>query len=244
MPFTATNASRMTRRPPTRSPQDGIVAAGHHSSATTPSYNGMAGPGAGSGFGSGLGAAEIRPRDAVAEAAILRRMARGETAALNDLWDVWSRPLFAVAVRALGSAEDAEEVLQDALVRFWNKAPDYDFSQSQPFTWAVMILRGLIHDRLRARRRRPVLVSSSSSSITGGAIDFPSEFFPPGQRGDLEQALSLLTPDERQALDIAVFHPATHEEIATRLGQPLGTVKSRIRRALDKLRSALTEDSP
>ena len=52
----------------------------------------------------------------------------------------------------------------------------------------------------------------------------------------------MLTPDERQALDIAVFHPATHEEIAARLGQPVGTIKSRIRRALEKLRSALTED--
>ncbi|MES2708237.1 MAG: sigma-70 family RNA polymerase sigma factor [Verrucomicrobiota bacterium] len=182
--------------------------------------------------------APVRERDALAEADILHRMSRGETAALNDLWDAWSRPLFAVAVRALGSAEDAEEVLQDALVRFWNKAPDYDFRQSQPFTWAVMILRGLIHDRLRARRRRPVLVAG------GNSPEGITESLPPGQRGDLEQALSMLTPDERQALDIAVFHPATHEEIATRLGQPLGTVKSRIRRALDKLRSALTEEFP
>lgn len=180
--------------------------------------------------------APLRERNLTAELEILRRMAGGETPALNDLWDAWSRPLFAVAVRALGSAEDAEEVLQDALVRFWNKAPDYDSSQSQPFTWAVMILRGLIHDRLRARRRRPVLVGGECHP------EGTAETMPPGQRGDLEQALSLLTPDERQALDIAVFHPATHEEIATRLGQPLGTVKSRIRRALDKLRSALTED--
>ncbi|MDB6134933.1 MAG: polymerase subunit sigma-70 [Verrucomicrobiales bacterium] len=177
-------------------------------------------------------------RDAAEEAGILHRMALGETEALHDLWEVWSRPLFAVAVRALGSMEDAEEVLQDALVRFWNKAAEYDSRQSQPFTWAVMILRGLIHDRLRARRRRPVLVSSHLHP------DFAAEIHLPGQRGDLEQALSLLTPDERQALDIAVFHPATHEEIATRLGQPLGTVKSRIRRALDKLRSALTDDAP
>lgn len=238
MPFTATNASRMTRRPPTRFPQDGIAAAGHGSGFTSLPHPVPA-------MGSAAGVETARQRDAVAEAAILHRMARGETAALNDLWDAWSRPLFAVAVRALGSAEDSEEVLQDALVRFWNKAPDYDFSQSQPFTWAVMILRGLIHDRLRARRRRPVLISSSAfTNSTGNPADFASEPALPGQRGDLERALSLLTPDERQALDIAVFHPATHEEIATRLGQPLGTVKSRIRRALDKLRSALTEDSP
>lgn len=176
-----------------------------------------------------------RGRDAVAETDILVRMARGETAALHELWNAWSRPLFAVAVRALGNAEDAEEVLQDALVRFWNKAPDFDPEQCQPFTWAVMILRGLILDRLRARRRRPVL-------ITGPHTDISSESHPPGQRGDLEHALAELSPDERQALDIAVFHPATHEEIAARLGQPLGTVKSRLRRALEKLRHALTED--
>lgn len=176
-------------------------------------------------------------RDPVAEAGMLERMAGGETAALTELWEAWSRPLFAVAVRALGNTEDAEEVLQDALVRFWKKAPKYNPEQSQPFTWAVMILRGLIHDKLRARRRSPVLVTAGPDRGESAA-----ETMAPGLRGDLEQALGMLTPDERQALDIAVFQPSTHEEIAARLGQPLGTVKTRIRRAFEKLRSALLED--
>lgn len=169
---------------------------------------------------------------------MLYRLGKGELAALNDLWETWSRPLYAFAVRALASTEDAEEVLQDALVRFWKNAPEYDPAQSQPFTWAVMILRGLIQDRLRARRRRPVLVAGSCP------VEGIAQTMAPGFGGDLEQALTMLTPDERQALDIAVFHPATHEEIAARLGQPLGTIKTRLRRAFEKLRTALTEEIP
>ncbi len=177
-----------------------------------------------------------RSRDAAAEAGILARMAKGDSTALAELWDAWSRPLFAVACHALGSQEDAEEVLQDALVKYWRKAPQFDPAKSQPYTWGMMLLRGLIHDRLRARKRIPVLVSCEF------AVDHASSASEAGGTSDLLHALTALTPEERQTLDIAVFQPSTHEEIARRLGQPLGTIKSRIRRALDKLHSALTED--
>ncbi|MDB6068845.1 MAG: polymerase subunit sigma-70 [Verrucomicrobiales bacterium] len=177
-----------------------------------------------------------RMRDPVAEAAILARMGRGDAAALPELWEAWSRPLFAVAMHALGNQEDAEEVLQDALVKFWRKAAEFDAALSQPFTWGMMLLRGLIQDRLRARRRRPVLVGGDS------ALDHASCSEPSGGTSDLLEALASLSPEERQALDVAVFQPGTHEEIARRMGQPLGTVKGRIRRALEKLHAALTED--
>jgi RNA polymerase sigma-70 factor, ECF subfamily len=180
------------------------------------------------------------PHDVTAESRILARVGRGETAALTDLWDVWSRPLFAVAVRALGSAEDAEEVLQDALVRFWEKAATYDQSKCQPFSWGMMILRGLIFDRLRKRQCRPQLVSGHTIDQEFPAIGFSV----PGEQMDLETALATLSPEEREALHSAVFEPATHEAIALRLSQPLGTVKSRIRSALTKLRAALVDDAP
>lgn len=177
-----------------------------------------------------------RTRDPTAEAGILARMAQGDAAALPELWDAWSRPLFAVAFHALGNQEDAEEILQDALVKYWRKAAQFDPARSQPFTWGMMLLRGLIQDRLRSRKRIPVLVCREL------AVDHASCTPQPGGTSDLLHALTSLTPEERQALDIAVFQPSTHEEIAQRLGQPLGTIKSRIRRALEKLHSALTED--
>ena len=178
--------------------------------------------------------------DVAAETRILKRLGRGDAAALTLLWDAWSRPLFAVAVRALGSKEDAEEVLQDALVRYWQKAATYNETRCLPFSWAVMILRGLIFDRLRKRQCRPELISNENMDQ-----NFPDpDFTLPGGQMDLEAALATLTAEEREALQSAVFEPATHEAIAQRLAQPLGTVKSRIRTALAKLRAALMDETP
>ena len=183
--------------------------------------------------------------DAAREASILHRLGRRETAALTELWDAWSRPLFAIAVRALGSVEDAEEVLQDALVRFWEKAPSYDPAQSAPFTWGIMILRGLLFDRLRARQRRPLMMSGQPDSqdilqhLATAALDPLSC----GGQHDLASAFATLSPQEREVIQSAVFEPATHEAIALRLNQPLGTIKTRIRLALAKFRAALVDAS-
>ncbi len=177
------------------------------------------------------------PTAADGEAALLRRLAEGDVAALDEVWAAWNRPLFAYAWRALGSVEDAEEVLQDALVKFWEKAAGYDRDKARPFSWALMITRGLVCDRLRLRQRRPVLVSESATTTDPAA---PPAV--PGTRSDLQRALSALTAEEREALDFALFQPTTHEDLAARLGQPLGTVKARLRRAVHKLRAALAEE--
>jgi RNA polymerase sigma-70 factor, ECF subfamily len=177
-----------------------------------------------------------RERDPILEASLVAKMGKGDRAAIPELWAAWSRPLFAIAMRGLDNAGDAEEVLQDAFVKYWKKAALFDPGRCQPFSWAVMILRGLLLDKLRARRSRPVLVAGTFVEMTAGG-----ESVGHGLRSDLEWALAQLSGDERQALEMAVFQPGTHEELAARLGQPLGTVKARIRKAVEKIRAALTE---
>lgn len=187
-------------------------------------------------FGASL---EQRYGEAVeVEALLLRQMARGDKAGLTGLWDAWSRPLFAIAMRGLQNVEDAEEALQDAMVKYWEKAAEYDATRSKPFSWGVMILRGLVMDRLRLRQRRPVLVSGNFEDK-----DMPAPLHEPDRisETDFRAAMALLTPQERQLVELAVFAPGTHEELAAHLDQPLGTVKSRIRKAMEKLKQALLE---
>jgi RNA polymerase sigma-70 factor (ECF subfamily) len=167
----------------------------------------------------------------------MRRLAGRDVSALDELYKHFATPLYSFALRLLPRPEDAEEVLQDTFVKIWIKAASFDPAKSRPYTWAVMILRGLALDRRRAQRRRPE--------------PLPVEFIPeapppPGISSEyavrLRAAFAALRPEERECLLLSVFDERSHPEIATELGQPLGTVKSRLRRALARLRDLLGAD--
>ncbi len=177
------------------------------------------------------------------ERELLAKVARREHAALAELYQAYAAPLYSYAHKMLASCEDSEEVLQDAFVRIWRKAPDFDGGRCKPFTWAVMIVRGLCLDRLRKRNKKSAIHSVPLESVPephGRADDCISHLFFSESARQVKQAMDTLPAAERECVECVIFSEETHTQIAERLQQPLGTVKARIRRGLIKLRTTLT----
>jgi len=173
---------------------------------------------------------------------LLRRVAAQDRQALAEFYDEVAGVLFATAVRILGDPQEAEEVIQDVFVQIWRKAPMFDITLGTPFHWAVSITRNRSIDRLRARQRRTRVLDE----LRGDAAS-ETEFYSPATPAALDTehfstvrvAVSSLPSDQRQAIELAFFGGMTHAEIAGHLGEPLGTVKARIRRGMLKLRESL-----
>ena len=178
-----------------------------------------------------------------AEIALLRRVAQGDRRAFDELYDQFSGVLFSTAYRVLNNQQAAEDVLQDVFVQIWEKAPLYDPSRGKPMTWAVTLTRNKAIDRLRSTQRRSRLQDDvQRESETFEQFDDRSSFdaVVSGERGKLvRDALQKLSQDQREAIELAFFSSLTQHEIAERLGEPLGTVKARIRRGMMKLRDVL-----
>jgi RNA polymerase sigma-70 factor (ECF subfamily) len=171
--------------------------------------------------------------------------ARGDQAAFARLYDRLAGPLYTMCLRMLGDAAEAEDALQDAFLQLWRNAPRYDGSQSSVFSWAIHITRCKVIDRLRARGRRlrlyvpeegggdpPVQIASTGTDAADSATI--NEW-----SASIRRTLQDLPLEQRQAIELAFFSDLTHHEIAERLGQPLGSVKARIRRGLLKMRGSL-----
>jgi len=175
-------------------------------------------------------------------AGLIERMAREDATALTELHDRWSPVLLGSACRILGDRREAEEAVQDTFVRMWHRSADYDPAQSPPFVWAFAVLRGYCIDRLRYRPRG----KRDSSRVVPIHLHAPAERTEDPQIMALDDwrrvrgALDLLGSKERECLELAVFLEYTHSEISTRLNTPLGTVKNRVRRALEKVRNQLS----
>jgi RNA polymerase sigma-70 factor (ECF subfamily) len=176
------------------------------------------------------------------EIRLFERMARRDAGALTELYARFSGPIYSFALRTLGSREEAEEVLQDTFVRLWDRAGTYDASLGRPFTWAFVLARGLCLDRLRraARRARLVrLAPFSEDGTSAGAVRAQPDAFSKDDLRAVVAALDSLPASERRAVEMAVFLEYTGAEIASNLDEPLGTVKSRIRRGLARMRQHL-----
>jgi RNA polymerase sigma-70 factor (ECF subfamily) len=171
-------------------------------------------------------------------------MAAGETACLARLYDRRGAALYSLLLRMLANPSEAEEALQDAFVRIWRRSADFDPARSAPFTWMVMIARGLALSRLRSRGRAEAgrcayeeeLVSLEVEHLSGG-WQTPDPELPAICAG----ALRRLPEEQRRALELAFFRGWTHAEIAHTTGEPLGTIKARIRRGLLALRDLLKD---
>ena len=173
---------------------------------------------------------------------LIARMAKGETAALDELHAAWAPVFLGIATRMLGDRREAEEVVQDTFVRLWHRSAEFDPHRSPPFVWAFAVMRGYCVDRLRYRHR----ARRDSSRVVSIHVNTPPERSENPRVMALDDwrrirgALDQLDPDERSCLELAVFLEYTHSEISTELGTPLGTVKHRLRRALDKVRGHLS----
>jgi RNA polymerase sigma-70 factor (ECF subfamily) len=175
--------------------------------------------------------------------AALDGLARRDPRAVEALHDLVAPNLMAIALRVTASYPDAEEVVQDALTRAWNDSASYDPGRGSALAWLVTLTRNRAIDLVRSRCRRTNYETASSDD---GAADEPTS---PEQAvaaaenvRAVRRLLGALTPDQRRALDIAYYDGLTHREIADRLGEPLGTVKSRILQAVARLRDALAAE--
>lgn len=175
---------------------------------------------------------------------LLAAVARGDHYALGRLYDALARPLYALACRILGDAAEAQDVVHDVFFAIWNKADRYDAARGTVFSWAATLTRHRAIDRLRLRQRRADLLDGAAdlphAPIPSAAGDFFDDLWLRERTAAVRSALAELEPGHQVVIELAYFGGLTHQEIADRLRQPLGTVKARIRRGLLKLRHHLS----
>jgi RNA polymerase sigma-70 factor (ECF subfamily) len=178
--------------------------------------------------------------------ALLRRMASGDESALGALYDLWSKRVHTLAFWILKDADDAEDVVEETFWQIWRTADRYQVRRSAGSTWIMMIARSRALDRLRARKRRadwtsaPATVSALQDQVGNAPPEQPGgRLEQADQQAQLASVLTALPAEQRAALEMAYFEGLSHGEIAERTAQPLGTVKTRIRLAMQKLRQGL-----
>jgi len=173
------------------------------------------------------------------------RIGRRDQSAFSALYDRLSGPLYSLAMKMLGDALEAQDALQEVFLQIWSRAATYDPEQSSVFSWAVLLTRSRVVDRLRARGRRSRVVVASTEETSTAAADasIVESTADTVEKNDeaarVRYVLNNLPFEQREAIQLAFFENLSHHEIAARLEQPLGTVKARIRRGLLKLRERL-----
>ena len=173
-------------------------------------------------------------------AELVRLIAAGDQRALRALYERTHRIVFTLIARITGNRETAEELTLDVFHDVWRRAATYDAAGGTVVGWIMNQARSRAIDRLRfEQRKKRVSHHSDVPSPATAASDPQEDFALREQSRVLRGALTALTPDEREAIEIAYFSGLTYAEVAARLQQPLGTVKTRIRSGLEKLRQAL-----
>jgi RNA polymerase sigma-70 factor, ECF subfamily len=178
---------------------------------------------------------------AAEDRAAFDRMARGDQDALAEIYDRHGRLVYSLAFRILRDQSDAEDVVQDVFSQAWRQASRYDASRGSVLGWLLTLTRSRAIDRLRGRRSRPEPSTDESAlnSIPDPAAPADVLAASAAQATHLRAALDGLTVLQRVAIELAFYEGLTHSEIAERLELPLGTVKTRIRQGLLKLRDRL-----
>jgi RNA polymerase sigma-70 factor (ECF subfamily) len=186
-------------------------------------------------------------RDAVGDAtrdaddlALLERMRGGDEAALATLYDRWSDRINSLAVHLLRDARDAEDIVEETFWQAWRSAARYDAARGSVGSWLLTICRSRALDRIRARRRRPEDTTLDDVPETAApGVDAADAVVSDETGRIVRAALGELPLEQRQALELAYFGGLSQTEIAEKTGQPLGTIKTRMRLAMNKLRERL-----
>ena len=183
--------------------------------------------------------------DSVALGALVQRMALGDEDALGALYDVTSRWVYGIATKILSDAGAAEEVTLDVYNQAWMRAATFNSKRGQVHTWLLAMARSRSIDRLRSRARSQSLETSLEPQVNS-AMDprpDPSVEAMLSERGTrVRKALSDLSLEHREVIELAFFHGLSHGRIAAHLALPLGTVKTRIRAGVRTLAERLAED--
>lgn len=185
-----------------------------------------------------------QPGDAV-DADLVARMARGDIQAAQELYRRLSPLVYSLASQIAVLDEDAEEILIESFLQAWLQADRYDPARATVTGWVMNIARSRALDQLRAHRRwekRKEMTAEPSGTFPRHPPRDPEhEAMRSEERTRLHRAIASLAPDQRRAVELAYFAGLSHSEIAESLGQPLGTVKTRLRLAMKKIRSALAD---
>lgn len=163
------------------------------------------------------------------------RIAAADQHALAALYDASNRLIYGLALRILRNPADAEEVTLDTFTQVWRTAANFDAHRGSVLSWLVTMARSRAIDKLRASGRHGM---ECETPMGFGAGTAPGDFDPALQR-EVRGALEALSPEQREAIELVYWYGYSHAELAARLGQPLGTVKTRIRTGMIKLRSHL-----
>ena len=174
---------------------------------------------------------------------IVQRMAQGDGPALAELYDRHGRIVFSLAVRILSDHGEAEDLTQDVFALAWRNAAKYDASRGVVAAWLLVTTRTRAIDRLRGRRVRPGASTQDEvrrlDAIPDGSPSVEMIVADRQMAGRVRDALAGLPADQREALELAYFDGLSHSEIGERTSTPLGTIKSRIRTGLGRLRQAM-----
>ena len=180
------------------------------------------------------------------DASLIEQIARAKKDALSELYDRYNRLVFSVAYAILGDRALAEEVTLDVFVRVWQRAKTYQPERAKVSTWLVAITRHHAIDILRRKKSHPETsnldwdIASVQAGLVFHGLEEGMELA--SQRERVREALAQLPDEQRQALALAFFRGYSHTQIAEALKQPLGTIKTRIRLGMQKLRELLKED--
>lgn len=169
----------------------------------------------------------------------LARCAAGDAAALREIYEAMAPRMLGVAIRLLRRRDLAEEVVHDTFLAIWQKAPGFDPARGGAETWMFAILRHRALNVLRGEAKSDLVDDFEPLALVADGPDAEAIVSALSEAGALRRCLERLDPVRRHAIVLAYTHGLTHGELAGRLGQPLGTVKSWIRRSLIALRECL-----
>jgi RNA polymerase sigma-70 factor (ECF subfamily) len=182
----------------------------------------------------------------LSDAELVEKIASGATEALDVLYERYSRVVLSFAFRILGDRASAEELLQEVFLRTWRQAGNFSQSKGTFVTWLLSITHNMAIDEIRKRNRRPKRTNSDDPLLmlanmrdTDTPVDERAVLS--SLRGEIGRALEELPAPQRTAIEMAYFEGLTQREIAEQVGEPLGTIKTRMRLGMRKLRESLSE---
>jgi RNA polymerase sigma-70 factor (ECF subfamily) len=172
--------------------------------------------------------------------ALVARVSAGEDAGLGELYDATNRLIYSLVLRIVSDAATADEVTLDVYKQVWRQASRYDASRGGPLAWLTTIARSRALDRLRADRQELLREEPLETAFQHAASDdVEGDAAAAETRAIVQRALSELSPEQRRVLELAYYGGLSQSEIAAKLNQPLGTVKTRTRLGMIKLRDLL-----
>jgi len=181
---------------------------------------------------------------ALSDVELIGRVSEGDAKALEVLYDRYNRVVYSFALRIVGDPQIAEELLQEVFFRAWQQGKAFRETRGAFVTWLLSITHNMAIDEVRKRRRRPQKADSEEPELVLAGVpdtsqDVEGEVWLTSLRATIEAAMTQLPNAQRDAIELAYFQGLTQREIAELLGEPLGTIKTRMRLGIQKLREQL-----